>query len=226
MSGGLRFIGAMTMLICIAACTTTRVVKPIEENEVQIGLDVGGPFVNEQLLPLTSVHVAYGLHENLSFFSGLHATTMAFQTIQLDFGWCYQYRAQEGLLPGMSVNSVFNPMMSIRSGSFRLYPEITPNFYWDIKDRHLFHLGMSNWLDFTAGKVEIGEGAFWHPGAQLGYRFEMKRWVLATEYRLLNFNKSLQIPQATVNTPVGRGGHGIYFTLNYRIQAKKDEKND
>lgn len=226
MSGGFRLFSCIAMLLSITACTTTRVVKPIEKNELQIGLDVGGPFVNKQLLPLSSLHMAYGVHENLSFFSGIHGTTLAFQTVQVDFGWCYQFREQEGIVPGMSVNTVFNPMMSLRSGSFRLYPELTPNFYWDLNDKHLFHLGMTNWLDFTAGKVEIGEGAFWHPGAQLGYRYEMKRWVLAAEYKLLNFNKQLQIPQATVNTPVGRGGHGIYFTLNYRIHSRKIENND
>lgn len=226
MSGGIKILGWALVLLCTGACTTTRVVKPIEKNEWQIGLDVGGPFVNKQLLPLSSIHMAYGINDRLSFFSGIHGTTLAFQTLQLDFGWCYEYKEQKGKIPGMSINTVFNPMMSLRSGSFRLYPELTPNFYWELKDKHLFHVGLSNWFDFSQAQVEIGEGAFWHPGAQVGYRLETKRWVIAAEYRLLNFNKELQIPQATVSSPVGMGGHGAYLTLNYRIHSRKETNND
>ena len=213
-------------LLCImGACTTTRVVKPIEKNEVQIGLDAGGPYVNGSMLPLTSLHMAYGMRDDLSFFAGVHGTALGFQTLQLDFGWCFQYREQEGLLPGMSINTVFNPMIGLRQGSFRLYPELSPNFYWELRDRHLLHVGMANWFDLTPGKIEIGEGSLWHPGLQLGYRYQMKRFVLAAEYRLLNFNKELVIPQATVNTPIGMGGHGAYFTVNYRIHSKKTEND-
>jgi len=200
-----------------SACTTTRVVKPLDKGETQIGLDLGGPFVNGSMLPLSSLHFAHGIHEKLSFFAGIHTTTLAFQTLQLDFGWCYGVKEQNGIIPGISINTVFNPAISLRDAAFRLYPEITPNFYWELKEKHLFHLGWSNWLDPTFGKVEIGQGHFWNPGLQAGYRFEMKHFVLAAEYRLLNFNKTLKIPQATVNTWTGKGGQGIYFSINYRF---------
>lgn len=212
--------------LAFASCTTTRVVKPLEKGEVQLGLDVGGPIVNTQMLPLSSLHFAYGVHDKLSFFGGIHTTTLAFQTLQLDFGWCYNVLEQDGFKPGISVNAVFNPMLSLRNADFRLFPEISPNLYWELGEKHLLHLGMINWFDLTPGTVDIGNSAVWHPSFQVGYRFEMKRFVFAADYRILNINKEIVVPQANVPTWTGGGGQGIYFSVNYRFNRLKNKGNE
>jgi hypothetical protein len=218
-------IAFVAILFLGGACTASRVVKPLEEKEVQIGLDVGGPRVNSQTIPLTSLHFAYGFRENLSMFGGIHTTTLGFQTIQLDFGWTYGVLDQKGIVPGIALNTVMNPMISLRDGAFRYYHELTPNFYWELgsKNKHLFHLGFNNWFDFAPGTFEIGEGHIWHPSLQAGYRYQMKRFVLAAEYRMLNINKEIVVPQATVPNLIGSGGHGFYFSVNYRFNHLKED---
>lgn len=216
-----KWIAGALCLGFLFSCNATRVVKPLDKGEWQVGADVGGPVVNGSVLPLSGLHFAHGMHERLSFFGGLHTTALAFQTLQLDFGWCYGVAKQKGFRPGVSINTVFNPMLGLRSGAFRLYPEISPNLYWEIGEKHMIYAGMANWFDPTYGKVEIGKGYIWNPAFQLGYRLQLKRINLCAEYKLLNANKDLKIPQATVNTWTGKGAQGFYISFNYRLNTIK-----
>lgn len=213
--------GVLALSILGFSCTATRVVKPLEKKEIQIGVDAGGPFVNGGLVPLTSVHAAYGISERLSAFGGLHLTTMAFQTLQLDLGACYGVSQQDGFIPGVTLNTVLNPLVSLRDRQSRFYPELTPNAYWQLGEKHLLHVGLAHWFDFYTSQYDIGEGKLLHPSVNIGYRANLRRLVLAAEFKWLSFNQEHKIPQATVNSLGDRGGYGLYLSTSYRFNYLK-----
>ncbi|MCB0739065.1 MAG: hypothetical protein KDC92_16265, partial [Bacteroidetes bacterium] len=196
----------------ISSCSTTRVVKPLKRGDWEVGANYGGPYVNSGMLPMTGLYFAHGSRDHISIFGGVQTTTMAFNTLQLDFGVCHLITNQNGLKPGISLNAVINPMIGFRDASFRLYPELTPNFYWDLdpEGKHLVYGGFTNWFDPTYGKAVYEKGKLWHPALNVGYKLNLPKFTASIEGKWLNYNKQLSIPQATVNSINGNGGLGIY----------------
>ena len=215
-------LGFLGLTLIGFSCTATRVVKPLEKKEAQVGFDYGGPYVNDGMVPLMSVHGAYGVSNRLSAFGGLHVTTLAFQALQLDIGASYGVSKQDGLIPGVSFNGVLNPVISLRDGQSRIYPEFTPNAYWELGRTQLVHLGFTNWFDLYSSQNDIEKGTLMHPSLNLGYRASIRRFVLAAEFKWLSFNQELKIPQATINTLNGKGGYGVYFSASYRFTPKNN----
>ncbi|MBI3141617.1 MAG: hypothetical protein HYZ16_02195 [Bacteroidetes bacterium] len=215
---------ACATLLVLSGCATTRVVAPLPKGEWRAGVDGGGPLVNNAVLPLLGLHSAYGIKDNLTIFSGLQITSLAFQTLHMDLGACKGLYKPAHWRPGLSLSGVLNPLVSLRDGSWRIYPELNPTAYWKVASKHLLYVGLPQWFDPWKNSVEIGKGHFWHPSAQLGFRFEFSKWALAAEYKLLNINKKLTVPQATVNNWTGSGAQGLYLSIQLRLSnAKKNE---
>lgn len=221
MIGKLLGAGFLGLVLIGFSCTTTRVVKPLEKKEIQVGLDYGGPLVNDGVVPLLSAHGAYGISDKLSAFGGVHVSTLGFQGLQLDLGVNYGVSKQDGLIPGVSFNGVLNPVIALRDGQTRIYPEFTPNAYWELGKSHMLHIGYTNWLDLYAVDTDLRKGLLLHPSLNIGYRATIGHFILATEFKWLSFNQALKIPQATINTIGSNGGYGLYFSASYRFNLKK-----
>lgn len=214
---------ATVAMVLLTACHTTRVVEPLEQGEWQVGGNIGGPFVNGGLLPMTSIHAAHGLKESLSLFGGIQTTTLAFQTLQLDLGAHYGLLKPNGAIPGVGVNGVLNPMIGFRDGDFRLYPEFNPVVYWQLGNEALQHhvfLSQTSWFDLHTGKRVYNKGTLWHPAYSLGYQLKMSQFQVTLEARWIKPGSPLLIPQAEVNQLGNGGGYGVYLSFAFRFNKK------
>ncbi|UTW61993.1 hypothetical protein KFE98_18585 [bacterium SCSIO 12741] len=209
------------VLLLVTSCSTTRVIKPLEKGEWRIAADAGGPFAANTPIPLTSISAAHGLTDKVSLFGGLHTSALSFNTLQLDLGANFGLLQPQGWRPGISANLVINPMVAFRNGSFRIYPETTVNAYWTVWKKSQIYLGFTQWYDWHLLETELDKSTFFHPNLQVGYQYEAKKWVLGAEYKWLNFNKKLLIPQTKVNSIGGYGGYGIYLKVAYRFNRKE-----
>ncbi len=216
-------VAAMALVLLqllFSSCSTTRVIKPLEEKEWRVAMDAGGPFAANTPIPLSSISAAYGLSEKVSLFGGIHTTALSFNTLQLDLGAHFGFLEAQGWIPGISGNLVVNPMVAFRNGSFRIYPETTLNAYWTVWNKNQIYLGFTQWYDWHIAETELEKGRFLHPTLQLGYQYEADKWILGAEYKWLNFNKQLVIPQTKVNSIGGYGGYGVYLKVAYRFNLK------
>ncbi len=204
------------LLFCCSACNTARVIKPLEKGETRIAVDLGGPIVGFPI-PMSSISGAYGISEKLSVFGGFHATTLAYQSLQCDVGANYSFLETRKWQPGISGSLILNPIIDMRVGNSSLFPETAFNFYWQIRERHVPFIGLTNWYDVAKGTVELEKGKLMHPALYLGYNYEGPKWIFGIEAKWLNFNKTLMIPQVDHTSIGGNGATGVYLKLAYRI---------
>ena len=204
------------LLFCCSACNTARVIKPLEKGETRIAVDLGGPIVGFPI-PMSSISGAYGISEKLSVFGGFHATTLAYQSLQFDLGANYSFLETRKWQPGISGSLILNPIIDMRVGNSSLFPETAFNFYWQIRERHVPFIGLTNWYDVAKGTVELEKGKLMHPALYLGYNYEGPKWIFGIEAKWPNFNKTLMIPQVDHTSIGGKGAAGVYLKVAYRI---------
>jgi hypothetical protein len=202
--------------ILLASCNTTRVVKPLEKGETRIAVDLGGPVVGFPI-PMSSISGAYGISEKLSVFGGFHTTTLAYQSLQFDVGANYSFLETRKWQPGISGSLILNPIIDMRAGNSSLFPETAFNLYWQVRERHVPFVGLTNWYDVAKGTVELEKGKLMHPALYLGYNYEGPKWIFGIEAKWLNFNKTLMIPQVDHISIGGKGAAGVYLKVAYRI---------
>lgn len=205
---------------CLISCNTSRVVKPLEKGETRVAVDLGGPVVGFPI-PMSSISGAYGISEKLSVFGGFHTTTIAYQSLQFDLGANYSFMETQKWKPGISGSLILNPIIDMRVGNSSLFPETAFNFYWQLQQRHVPFIGITNWFDVAKGTVELEKGKLMHPAFYLGYNYEGAKWVFGVEVKWLNFNKELMIPQVEHTSLGGKGAVGVYFKAAYRIFKTK-----
>ncbi len=208
-------------LCLIQFCAPARFVKPLDQGEWAVGANIGGPVVNlfntSIPIPFSSIYAGYGYSERTTFHAGLHTTSLAYQTIQLDLGGTFLIRHQSGNIPAISTNFTLNSMMDTRVFNFRAYPSLAANGFYDYKYGR-FYFGTENWLDFFANEVpDNSQYNLWVPAYYLGQTFKLKKWEINFEYKNLapfSWNKGHVVRYARSGD---RGAHGIYFTIQRRF---------
>ena len=212
-----RFPLYFLVILLGCACNATRVITPLEKNEIRLGASIGGPQVNSQTLPLISIYGAKGVSQEKTLYAGLQILNLGFQSLQMDAGMLTQMKKSSGLLPELNLKTGLNGMMSFRDAATRIYPEIGIMTVWGEKKIRPY-LGSDVWIDPFYGLTELGKGALIHPSLQAGLRYIGRYIELGVEAKWLNPTRNFIIPQQTVPSFFGIGARGIYFTLAYRIR--------
>jgi hypothetical protein len=199
------------------------VVKPLDKGEKQIGFSIGGPVIGFGGLtiptPMSSLSMAYGLKESTSVFGGLHTTSLAFGTFQIDAGITKGILIQKNAMPGLSASFVTNFMLDKWEKNFSFYPELDANIYWNYgKNKHLLYLGTTNWFELRGAKAhdEVQNNA-WLSTINLGNTWHRKKMNFTLEYKLM---APLQVNDQTVvdyRVFMNKGVNGAFFTVSRRF---------
>lgn len=208
------------LLVVISAlligCNATRIIQPLDEGVTQISVSAGGPIIGSPL-PLSSIGVAHGFSDKLTFFGGMQMTDLLFNTLQFDLGASFGLREPLAWKPGISAYVALNPITETRAWSFNLFPETAINAYWLFKDKHLPYFGGTIWYDPAYGNNALGNGKIIHPTIYLGYNYQGARWTYGIEGKWLNLNKTLAIPQVQHTSIGGKGGVGVYLKVGFNL---------
>lgn len=213
------------MSIFLSNCSTTRVVKPLEKGERQIGVSFGGPagdYGIKTVLPLLSTSYAQGVTDKLTAFGGLHLTSLGFMNIHVDAGVTYGIISPDGWRPGLSASGILNSVTTLRDGRSRLYPEITPQLFWEDKKGITF-IGCANWFDLQKGVKVDPETGGWVSTLNLGRQFKLKenRW-LDLEIKYMGFNHEvLTINGIQTFSPGKNGNIGFYIGGRFNLGGGK-----
>jgi hypothetical protein len=180
------------IIILGAACTPTRMVKPLEKWEKAVGATLGGPLVKFGgaviPIPFTTISGAYGVNDKLSAFGSIHTTALAFGVLQTDAGILYGISKPDKFIPGISVSAAANATIDTWEGYAKLLPQIDANAYWTYgkKKRSFFYTGISNWWEpaqFRAHQEIQAHNYFIN--FQVGHTFAGRKWDFNTEIKYL-----------------------------------------
>lgn len=195
---------------CIASCTPTKIVVPLEEGQWQTGATLGRPQINTGSLPLLGVYAAKGMSATTTAYGAAQLSSALFGTVQLDAGVVKGIRPSQGFTPGFSFSYGGNLFVSSRDFATRIYPEAGANMFWQ-QGPHILNVSANSWLDPTWFLAEYGIGQIFAPSFGAGYRLRYKWLELQAEYKLVNPTREIHIPQASVPSTLGLGGRGLYW---------------
>jgi hypothetical protein len=217
------FLGITLLAVAFLAsrCAPTRVVRPLEKGEQQIGLSLGGPvikFAGAAIpIPMTSLSYARGITGSLTAFGGVALTDLAFGNAHIDLGVTKGLLSPSGWRPGVSISPSLHYITQWKTGDARLYPVLDANAYWNVTAKNnTAYVGLSNWFELTAlrphGELQKD---IWIPSTQFGYIFNGRgnmRYTLEGRY-MAWFNDNVKLVPDYVS-PTSTGALGIYFGIN------------
>jgi hypothetical protein len=214
-------ITLLSVAFLASRCAPTRIVKPLEKGEQQIGLSLGGPLIKFSgaviPIPMTSVSYARGINSSLTAYGGVALTDLAFGNLHLDLGVTKGLLQPAGWRPGVSVSPSLHYIVNFKSGDSRLYPVLDANAYWNVTAKNnVAYVGLSNWFELNALRAH-GEkqNDTWIPSAQFGYMFNGRgnmRYTVEGRY-MAWFNDNVKLVPDYVS-PGSKGALGLYFGIN------------
>ena len=207
---------ACLALILASSCAPTKIVKPLDKGQWQIGGTLGRPQINDGSLPILGAYAAKGVSENHTVYGGVQISSALLGSAHVEGGQVKLWREQNGLQPALSWSTGAQALMSTRDYAFRIYPETGVNAYWH-RGPHILNASANTWIDPTWFLTDYGRGQILAPSFSAGYRFRY-RWIEAqVEYKILNPTREILVPQADVPNTLGLGARGIYWgvALNF-----------
>ncbi len=219
----IRFIFIIASFIFFS-CTSSRIVKPLNEKEKEIGLSIGGPMIYFSdisiPIPLTSLHYAYGYNNELSLYGGLHTTSLLSGVIHTDFGIVQNIIDEDNFYFGASVNPGLHFMIDTWEGNPKLFPTVDLNVYRTYSDKgNFFYFGATNWFDLVKFRAhdELNTTK-WLVSPQLGHTFVRNNWNINLEVKyLVPYISNQDIVVDYVKWTGNYGTIGIYLGFNYRF---------
>ncbi|MFW5793362.1 MAG: hypothetical protein ACOCWC_03690 [Bacteroidota bacterium] len=210
--------------LALFSCTSSRIVKPLNKNEKEIGLSLGGPLISFSDLvipiPLTSLHYAHGYNDNLTLYGGLHTTSLLSGVIHTDIGIVQNIFSEDNYYFGTSINPSLHFMIDIWEGNPKLFPSIDFNLYRTYNESgNFFYFGATNWFDLVKYKAH-GElnTTKWLISPQIGHTFMRNKWNINLEVKyLLPYISNQDIVVDYVKWTGNYGTIGIYLGFNYRF---------
>lgn len=213
----------LCILVVLGACTSQRVVKPLNQGSSQIQANLGGPLIGFAgttiPIPLTSVGYAYGLRDSLTLHGGVQLTNLAYQNLHLDAGATYGFLRPKGWLPGFSGSLSLNYLTDFREANSRLYPQIDANMYWDYGTSHFMYFGITNWIEVSSSRAHnepIEQRLL--SGFQFGNTFTTNKWNYTIESKWLaptRNSNDLVVDYKTYSLGGERkGAVGLYFGIS------------
>ncbi len=184
------YIYLIFAMLTASACTSQKIVKPLEKGEQQVSANLGGPLIGFGGLtipiPLTSINYARGLSDSLTLHGGLQTTSLLYKTIQLDAGATYGILECHGWKPGLSVSGSLNFLADMREGNASLYPQLDANLYWDYGKSHFMYVGSTNWIELRGTKAHgRTQEKRLLTGIQFGNTWVTDKWSFTAESKWL-----------------------------------------
>ncbi|MFN7012897.1 MAG: hypothetical protein ACK4ON_01370 [Bacteroidia bacterium] len=216
----LIFIISITLIF--NSCSPTRLIKPLNKGEKQIGASLGGPLINYAgttiPIPFTSLSGAYGVNDNISLFGAFYPTAAAFGVFQTEIGLVNQLKAPDTLKfykLGFSLNPSLNFLIDRWQGNFRFWPKYDFNLYSLIgKNRKsLLYVGLSNWFDFYAVKAHgVLNERFIIAHLNSGIVINKGSWNHQLDIKLFStYNKNIVVDYFS---PIGTVPWGVYYSIS------------
>ena len=217
---------ALLYLSTMTACNTTRIVKPLKAKEAMVQLDFGGPLIDFAgaviPLPFSSIMGAYGVDSNLTVFGGVNITSALYGNGHVDAGIVYRlHRSKKCYLPSISggLSSQFIFDMDGKQPSFRAYPVVDVNLYWQyLKSGNNFvYLNFGSWIDLWEKAGGTYNDRAFNPTFALGHTFEnaKMRYTIEAKYMLPGVESGGS--PVVYNGINGYGSFGIYLGISRKF---------
>jgi hypothetical protein len=211
--------GYFFLVISLLSCNATRIIKPLDKGERQIGINAGGPMIRlgSAILPvpLSSVYGAYGISGKTTAFASCHITALLFGVMQTDLGITHRLLGQKRFAPGISISPVVNMMFDTWESNFRFYPQIDLNVFWNYgKKRNLAYITCNNWFELRSRKAhhEVQE-THWLPSLGAGHQWSPGKYRWQVELKYIAPGESNQNIVVDYVSPGSNGALGIYFAV-------------
>lgn len=213
------------------ACSTSRIVKPIDKGQTIVSADLGGPLITNlgapMPVPLSSLSLSHGLRDRLTLSTGIHTTSLLYRNLQMDFSGTLelnQYNESQGWIPGLSVTPGANFLMNFRGGTSKFWPTLDFNGYYPYKEgRNFVYFGWQHFIeleslrpDGTSQEKQIR----WAP--HIGNTIRGDKWFFTAEAKWLAPGSSNQNLVVDYVGPANRGGLGLYFSVS-RVIGKREK---
>lgn len=215
---------ALVYLCTFTACSTTRIVKPLQAKEVMVSADFGGPLIGFSgatiPIPFSSITGAYGIDSNLTVFTGIHTTAALFGVIQMDLGAIYRvYQSKKQYIPSISTALSTHLLLDVHKANFKAYPVVDVNLYWQYlkSGNNYIYLNWSSWFDFWERANGEPNAKPYRPSFGLGHTFEnaKMRYTIEAKYMLPGERSGFSpVEYVGIN---GRGGVGVYIGVSRKF---------
>jgi hypothetical protein len=207
----------------LLACNTTRVVKPLDMGEKQLGVSIGGAMIKfvgvPMPLPLTNVFGAYGLNNKTTAFASLHTTALMFGVFQTDIGITQHLLKQKKYIPGISISPIANLMFDRWDRNFSFYPQLDLNAYWNYgKKQNLIYTTLNNWFELRNTKAHNEtQTTHWLPSIGVGHQWIGNKlsWQMEAKYIAPNqSNKNIVVDYIGMGS---QGTFGLYIGVSRKF---------
>ncbi|MEQ9186591.1 MAG: hypothetical protein RLP15_02585 [Cryomorphaceae bacterium] len=216
-------IGLFVALVVLASCSTTRVIKPLDKGEKQIGASFGGPaiiFSGAPIpLPLTSISYAHGLDTGLTLAGGLHTTALLFGNAEIDLSLGIRVFESNNERFGLTASPGVHLFYGFRGNAFRAYPQLEGIGWWQYGEKnHLLYGGLGTWVELVREKAhsEVQQHELM-PYVTLGHQFAGAKWKWQVEARYIGFNYSTDNIVVEYLGPFPNGTTGLYVGLTRKL---------
>lgn len=220
----MRFLLGLISFICfvfISACTPSRLVTPLLQDEVSLTTNFGGPLIGFAdtviPIPLSAVTIAKGVENDLSIYTGLHTTALSYGLIHWDVGLLKQLSTPKKLRPGLSVSPSFNFMLDVWQQKPAFYPSLDINLYWFYpKSGNMSYIGSGNWFELKRTRAyNEPQSNFWITSVHAGHTWIWPRWKLNSEIKFLAPFDNSQYSIVDYKSPSQNGAIGFYVSATY-----------
>lgn len=215
-----------SLLVLANACTSQRIVRPLEKGQSAVSAHLGGPLIGFAgttiPIPFTSLSYAKGITDSLTVFGGTQLTNLAYQNLHLALGAAYGILKPNGWIPGVSLSATLNFLSDFRQFNARLYPQLDANVYWNYGTDHLMYVGTTNWVELnnTRAHNETQEKRLLS-GIQFGNTFSTKKWMYTIDSKWLAPSRNTN--DLTINYKTysfggePKGAVGLYFGITRKF---------
>ncbi|MFN4083359.1 MAG: hypothetical protein ACK4K9_06970 [Bacteroidia bacterium] len=211
------------LALVLFACNGVRVVKPLDKGQKQIGASFGGPMIKmgnaPVVMPLTSVHGAYGITKKTTGFASVHTTSLLFGVVHTDMGFTTLVSENNKYKPGITVSGIANAMIDHWEWRFSLLPQFDANCFWHYKQKpNLVYISLQNWFEPRSKRVH-GEQQHvrWLPSIGIGHQWVKQKYNYQLECKMIGFNQNNQNLVVKYISPASNGALGLYFGIQRKF---------
>jgi len=218
---GFGGVGVLTLLLLLASCNVSRVVKPLTKGEHQIGGSFGGPaivFGGAPLpIPFTSVSYAHGLDTGLSVSAALQTTSLLFGIAHFDASLHAELWRSKSDRFGVLASPGSHFFYDFNEGHYRIYPQLDLNAWWHYnkESENLIYGGLGTWVELVRekahGEVQTHEMM---PYVMLGHQFNRPKWSFQVEARYIGMFYDNDAIVVDYLTPFNKGTSGVYLGIS------------
>lgn len=218
-----RYTSLAILLVLLASCNATRVIKPLEKGEKAVSAGFGGPliaFAGAPIpIPLTSVTYSHGLDTGITLTASVHTTSLLFGVAHLDVGLGIKAYESKSKKWGITAAPGLQTMFDFDAGNARNYPQLEAIGWWQYAQKpNLLYGGLGTWVELERRKAhEQVQDNELMPWITIGQQFNRPKWSYTTEVKFLGFQHDRSNIVVDYIGPGNRGAFGAYFGISRRF---------